>query len=146
MLSTALATVESWPWLQGVRTSPLLYPLLNGTHILGFAAMFGAVLVLHLGRLRDRTSTQGGIALTVARAAFAVSALTGLALFAVRATHYAVNPAFRLKAVLILLALANVALFHCSAYRWTGVARGSAMVSILLWTGVLLTGRWIGFA
>ena len=85
----------------------------------------------------------------VALAAFGVAALTGLTLFSVQATDYARNPVFLLKLGLIVLAVLNFLAFAAldrSNHRAASPAlRVSAVASILLWSGVLLCGRFIGF-
>ena len=65
-----------------------------------------------------------------------------------------VNPAFRLKVVLILLAGAHACVFQLLARRrlpaWSSAtpplaARVAGGASLLLWIGVVAAGRWIGF-
>jgi hypothetical protein len=66
-----------------------------------------------------------------------------------------VNPAFRLKMVLICLAGAQALIFQFAASRklaaWDErgavpvAARIGGLISILLWIGVVAAGRWIGF-
>src|SRR5712672_2648495 len=85
--------------------------------------------------------------------AFAISILTGLGLFITRAAHYMENPAFQIKLVLILLAGFNMTLFHFGVFRdvaaWDAAAtpsaaKASAGISLVIWAGVILAGRWVG--
>ena len=83
-----------------------------------------------------------------ALAAFVVAVLTGLALFSVQATDYVRNPVFLTKLGLILLAGLNFFAFLALDRRPqenAAALRISAVASILLWSGVLLAGRFIGF-
>lgn len=77
--------------------------------------------------------------------AFAGAVATGIALFSIRATEYAFNPAFLVKMGLIGLAGANVLAHRLVAGRHPPAARASALLSLLLWPAILLAGRFIGF-
>ena len=79
--------------------------------------------------------------------------LTGLGLFSVRPGEYAANPAFLAKLALIGLGLLNVLVVHLSP-GWRATVRGAeptmvlrvgAAISILIWGGAIIAGRWIGF-
>ena len=86
---------------------------------------------------------------------FGISAVTGALLFAVNAVTYYGNTAFRLKMVLLLLAGANMALFHRYTVATVGAwdaaatppraARLAGLSSLVLWTAIILLARWIGF-
>ena len=86
-----------------------------------------------------------GLLRGVALAAFAGAALTGLALFSIRATESAFNPAFLVKMGLIGLAGANALAHRLLAGCRPGVARATAVLSLLLWPSILVAGRFIGF-
>ena len=83
-----------------------------------------------------------------------LSVIAGLGLFITRAGHYAANPAFQIKMALLVLAGINMAVFHLvtsrGIARWddtaatTTGARFAGGCSLLLWVGVMLSGRWIG--
>ena len=83
--------------------------------------------------------------------------ITGTLLFASDAvSKYCPNPAFHIKLILILLAGMNMSIFHFTVYRnvsrWDHVpspplwAKVVGTISVLLWAGVVVAGRWIGFA
>jgi hypothetical protein len=134
------------------RTSVYLYPLVNLIHVLAIGALVTtAVLmdlrVLGLGR---------GIALEtvirylrpVAVGGLAVAVLSGATLFSVQPVDYFANDAFRLKMLLLAVAIANGAAFtsfrvHRAAERLG--ARLMAVASIALWLSVASAGRMIGF-
>ena len=69
-----------------------------------------------------------------------IAVVTGLWLFSVKPDEYLENDAFLWKAVLLSVALANIAIQHRGA-----ASRIGAGVSITLWLSVLIAGRWIGF-
>jgi hypothetical protein len=71
-------------------------------------------------------------------------------------SKYCGNGAFQIKLLLILLAGINMAMFHFTVYRsvekWDTTtatplwAKLVGSISVLLWAGVVVAGRWIGFA
>ncbi len=81
--------------------------------------------------------------------------VSGGLLFAAQSAKIYENVFLRAKLLLLVLALLNVALFHSTTYRniraWSGMvtpptaARVFASVSLLLWTGVIVTGRFIAY-
>jgi hypothetical protein len=75
-------------------------------------------------------------------------------MFMSNATTLAANPVFRLKLILILVAIINVAIFHW----WTGksiehwrdeiplTAKISAGLSLVIWVAVISCGRLLAFS
>ncbi|HEV7278015.1 MAG TPA: hypothetical protein VGN80_17175 [Devosiaceae bacterium] len=131
-----------------LRSSFYLYPLLNALHILSIGALVTSALlmdlrVLGLGR-RLAAETVIAQLRPVALMALAAALFSGLLLFSVQPLDYAGNPAFRIKLLLLVAALANAAVFTFLRLDRRG-GRLSALLSILLWLGVLVAGRFIGF-
>lgn len=155
--SSLLAALGGWPGARALRASWVAYLLVNAAHILGIALLLGSILVLDarlLGALRAvPLAVLGPLNARVAAAGAVLAIVTGLWLFTVRPAEYAANPAFQIKLALLAAALANVALQHANpAYgrALTGAPAGigvklSAAASALLWLGVLVAGRTIGF-
>jgi len=136
------------------RDSLWLYPLVSIAHVLAIAVLVGSIVVFDLRVLGLAPSiplaAAGRLVLPLARAAFAVAALSGFVMLAADATHLAANPAFLVKGVLILLAGANVALFHLIAQPDLdrpvgGLTRTAAAASALLWLSVAASGRAIAY-
>ncbi len=142
-------------WLGHVaRDSLWLYPLVSVAHVLAIAILIGAILVFDLRVLgyaqRIPLATAGGLILPLARGAFAVAVVSGVVMLAADATHVASNPAFLVKAVAVLLAGANILLFHVIAQPDLdrpigGLARASAACSAILWLTVAASGRAIAY-
>ena len=142
-----------------VRQSLWLFPAIETVHLVGMAALLAAVgtFDLRLMGMILRSESITGLSRRVlpwAAAAFALQAITGGLLFASEASHMAVNPAFRFKMLLIVLAGVHAFAFHVISRRNPGawnsatppiVARIAGLASILLWVGVVAAGRWIGF-
>lgn len=135
---------ESGP-AQALRASFYVYPLVSAAHIAAVGILLTSVLVMHAraaGAFRqlDRAATERSFR-RLASAAFCAAALTGVALFAVNASEYAVNSAFRIKLVLLVLAGINLAAYVMLP-RWR---QAGAVLSALLWPATLVAGRFIGF-
>jgi hypothetical protein len=141
-----LAEVERWAPVAAIRRSSILYPLLNGSHILFLGLLFGAVAMMDWALIRGgivRYRDAGATALPTAILGFIGAVATGLALFSVRATVYVENPAFLTKLGVLVLSGVNFWAFHALSGRtW---ARLYGVTSLTLWTGVIFAGRWIGF-
>jgi hypothetical protein len=153
-------------WIEGtrvattVRDSLLLTGALSAVHLIGFTLTTGGALVANLNLLG--VLLPGRPPIEVTRPAsrgiaigLAISALTGMLLFAPRATVASVNRIFQLKMAL----LATAVLFHVLVHRrvarspgfshlsgqstrsWSRVAqRATAAVGLLLWTSLALAG------
>jgi hypothetical protein len=142
----ALAWLEASAPAQALRSARWSYAAVNALHIFGIALLVGAVVPLDLRRLglwRSLPEPVLARALTpVAAAGLVVAAAAGAALFAVRATEYAANPALLVKLTLVALGVAN-------ALLWT-LRRGAApplaaALSLLVWPAALVAGRFIAF-
>jgi hypothetical protein len=87
--------------------------------------------------------------------AFGIIVLSGGLMFAAQAPKYCANWVFLAKVFLIFLAGINMAVFHFTVYRrvskWDETvgtpfsAKLAGSFSVLLWAGVVVAGRWIGF-
>jgi hypothetical protein len=155
-----LTWLEQTALAQWARGSTWGYPALETGHIIGFTVLVGAAAVFDLRLLGF------GRALPVAAAArhllgwsrrsLLLVVPTGLALFAANAAETWANPAFRLKLLLLALAGANALVFHIWMQRSMATwqhqpeatpagAKISAVLSLLLWTGVITCGRLIAY-
>lgn len=151
------AILSALPFSGALRGSVTFYALVNATHILGIALLLGAILPLDLRMLGLlRGPPLAGLAPFLSRLAAAglvLALVTGLMLLSVRPAEYLGNPAFRIKALLITVALANVVVVHLGR-GWRDLQRGGAVtpalrigaaISALVWLLALLAGRMIGF-
>ena len=132
-----------------LRTSFWLYPLVSVLHVLSLGAVITSVLLMDLHVLgawrRVPQQTMTGLLRPVAFASFAIVLLSGLMLFSVRPLAYLENGAFRLKLILIGLAVINAGAFFALS-RGNGIVRKVlAALSLLLWPIVAIAGRFIGF-
>jgi hypothetical protein len=153
-------------WLQetdvstAIREGALLYPIIGGIHLLAIALFGGMVLasdVRMLGwGLRHESVTDlieqfrvwkwlGGL----------VVAITGLLLAWCEPIKLYHSPSFWVKMILFALVGVHAVFFRRSFYRNTEVldrapgmppvAKLAAALSLLLWVGIVLSGRLIAF-
>ena len=153
-----------WAWLQALPLSEHIgftwwFPFLESIHVLAIGLVVGSnfmvdLRLLGLAALRYPASLITRELIPWTWAAFIVAAITGFGLFATRATAYVENPAFQIKFLLLPLAAINMAVFQFRTIRaivdWdtqpiTPIeAKVAGAMSLLLWMGVLLAGRWTG--
>lgn len=133
-----------------LRGSFVAYPLVNATHVLAIGALVTSALLMDLRIFGIGaslpTSAILGYLRPVAVLALVVALATGVLLFSVRPLEYADNPAFRLKLVLVGAAMANALAFNLLPGRVSPLARRAlAAISLSLWLGAAVAGRFIGF-
>jgi uncharacterized membrane protein len=144
---------------QTMRQSPLLYPIIEILHIVGFALLVGAIVALDVRLIGGaRWLSAQGLArhlLRLAVAGFCLAAPMGALLFVTEAAALARNSTFLVKLALIALAGANAALFHLGAWRGVAAwdlrrpppaARAAGAASIFLWLAALACGRLIAYS
>jgi hypothetical protein len=134
------------------RSSFVLYPLVNALHILAIGALVTSALLMDLRILGWARALPAETVIRylrpVAMTALAVAVLSGATLFSVQAVEYFDNPAFRIKMVLLVLAIVNAIAFTTfRAHRPVDrpAAKIMAVVSAALWISVAIAGRFIGF-
>jgi hypothetical protein len=148
---TALAqAMRQWLWL---------YPIVEIVHISGFVMLVGAAAMFDLRLLgfsrRLPVAAMARHLLPWSRLGLAVVAPSGLMMFVAHATEMAASPVFRLKLILIATAGLNAAVFHRWSVKSVGswnhdvvtpvAARLSAVLSLILWTGVISCGRLLAY-
>lgn len=155
---------DFWMWLEmlpiaGEIGATWWFPFMESLHVLSIVIMLGAILMLDLrilgwSALRYSVSSLNRELVPWSGAGFLVAVVTGVAMFITRASHHAENPAMQIKMILLTLAGVNIALFHfrvlSTVTQWDSHKRGpfaarvAAGLSLLLWVGVTLAGRWVG--
>ena len=134
--------------------SSYAYPAANVVHVLGVVLLVGGIGIVDLrliGLFRALPLQPLAHALTpLAVAGLVLLALSGLVLFASDAAALALNDIFRLKLVLIAVALANALLFRWQIGRipaepGSGL-RAMALLSLILWVTVAVCGRLIAYS
>ncbi len=160
-IQPVIQVIYDSPIPTSIRESEWTFPVIQTFHILGILLFYGAIALVDLRivgvLLKERPAREvaDGL-LPIAWVGFAVMAISGGLLFAAQAAKIYTNMFLLAKFALILLAGLNLVVFHRFAGRaiatWGGeggtapnYARISAGLSFLLWTAVIVTGRFIAY-
>jgi hypothetical protein len=159
-ISEVLKSIENTDIASSIRNSLFLFPMLESIHVMGLALVFGTIAIVDL-RLLGLASTHrpfrrmASDILKWTWIAFTITFLTGGLMFTTNATVYFHNPVFQAKMALLLLAGINMGIFELTSGRsvrqWDtsssppAAAKTAAVISLMLWIGVIFLGRWIGF-
>ena len=134
-----------------IVSDPIAYPLLEVLHIVGIALLVGNLVLfeLRVWGLGAQLPVQAlaHLALRLSLSGFGLIALSGLLMFAGQPGELIGNPAFLVKMALITLAGINAALFHWrgGVQRLDRTARIQTALSMGLWLGAIICGRWIAY-
>jgi uncharacterized protein DUF6644 len=148
-------------WATQLRESFLLFPLVEGVHLLGIAFIIGPILMLDL-RLagfawrKEPVSKISDTFVPVAVLGAIVSLSTGVLLFCAEPLKSYESWKFWVKMTLLFTAAGNAIFFHFKTQRsqsdWDNDlvppigARFAGILSILLWTGVIAAGRYYAYS
>jgi hypothetical protein len=143
----ALALNYAWTW-----------PILETLHFIGMSLLIGAILVMDLrliGVQRVIPSLTVHQLLPMAFIGFGLNLLTGIVFLFGDPHRYAINPAFQIKAVLIVLAGLNALLYAVKVAPamsnapphgdTPALAKAVGATSLALWIGVICFGRLIPY-
>ena len=143
-----------------LRESLFMYPLVESSHVLFLLLFVGLTVMLDLRLLglaltRVPVSDMVNRILPWVRAGFAVMVVTGVLLaYAIPVRTYQ-SVWFRAKVIMLVLAALNIWYFHYRVYpnveawdndpRLPWQARRAGLASLLLWSGVIIAGRFIAY-
>jgi hypothetical protein len=131
---------------------PGLPPIVQTCHLLGIAVIMSSVVLLDLRILGLALPSQDVQELTRRVMPWVwwtlpVMLLSGSMFVFARPRRYFTNPIFGLKFALLVPAIALAAVLHFVSVRkpdsWS--TKVVAALSLLLWVGVVLAGRWIAY-
>jgi hypothetical protein len=138
--------MSSW-----IASNPVVYPALEVLHITGIALLVGNLVLLELrvwglGRELPMPAL-ARLSLTVSMCGFGLAVFSGALMFSSQAVELIANRAFVLKMGLLTLAGANAGLFHAreGLIKLDAIARLQTVLSLGLWLGVIICGRWIAY-
>ncbi len=143
-----------------IRESDNAFSVIESVHVLSITLLVGTIAILDLRMLgltlrEIRVSRIARAVLPLTFAGFGIMLASGFLLFWAEAAKNYLNPAFRVKMVLLLLVGLNPLIFHTTVYRrvseweiehrspWR--ARAAACISLLLWSGIIIAGRAIAY-
>ncbi len=136
-----------------LNASPLVFPILECFHILGFAMTVGTIALVDFRLLGFGLRRQNPGVLAKALAPWTLFGLvtvllSGPLLFSSDPDMYYLNFSFQVKMVLLLLAI----VFHYTVRRKllrgelsSGLNKPVACASLALWTSVIFAGIFIAF-
>ena len=152
--------IDAQAWSTALHESLYMYPLIESTHVLTLCLFAGSTVMLDL-RLLGVILRQVPVSefverlLPWTRIGFAVMVITGLLLFYAIPVRSYQSVWFRSKMIMLVLAGINIWVFHYRVYPrvadWdAGVrppwpARRAAIASLVLWAGIIVTGRFIAY-
>jgi hypothetical protein len=160
-------SVLSWAeWLQNtpgsvaIRESTLLFPVIEGTHVLAIALSVGIIVLLDVrllgwGLRRTPVSDVFEKLRPVALFGFGLMFLTGILLFWSEPVLCVTKFSFLVKLGLLALAGLNALIFDRLVYPSVGGWNTMALIpgraqfaggaSLTLWLAVILCGRWTAY-
>jgi hypothetical protein len=159
----SLLTFLNWlgnsAWAISLKQSALLFPLVEGIHILSLSLSAGMIMVMDFRLLRFSFRNQPAALIYQQlmpwmTAGFCIAFFTGGLLFSTDPLHAYGNGFFRVKMLLITLAGINALVFHFRYYpkmaQWDLTttpfgARIVAALSLLFWLGVIICGRTMAY-
>ena len=143
-----------------LRESLFMYPLVESTHVM-FLLLFAGLTAVWDLRLMGLAFTGVPVSemnarvLPLVRMGFGVMVLTGLLLFYGIPVRTYQSVWFRGKVIFLILAMINIWYFHArvepksaqwnTATRLPWVARRAGLASLILWTLVIVFGRFIAY-
>jgi hypothetical protein len=142
---------------EAIRNSQWLFPVIESVHLLGLVVIAGAVLVVDmrlfgLGLRQQPVAQLARDAQPWLMGSLMVMLTSGILLFLAEAIKCYYSPAFAVKITSLILAIT----FTFTVHRKVALAdegrvaplwgRLVAVVSVALWSGVGIGGRWIGFS
>jgi hypothetical protein len=148
------------PFSMALREGDWPFAIIETVHILGLGFSVGTILWVDLRLIgvamrHERVSDVIHGLEPWALGGFAVMFLSGALLLIAEPLKAYGKLAFRLKLIMLVLAAINVLLFHMGIYRslseWNEEevvpwqARASGYVSLILWLGIIVAGRWTAY-
>ena len=151
-------TAQSWS--EALLGSLNFWGLVEGSHLIGLMLFAGTILVVDLRLLgvtfrRTPVSVVSDKVLPLTVFGFIFVVITGLALFYAKPLFYYHNIWFRVKMIVLAIALINILVFHSRIQKTQGSwdsdakpptgARTAAALSLLTWLAVITCGRFIAY-
>ncbi|MBL8266109.1 hypothetical protein [Steroidobacter sp.] len=160
LLPELIRHVYDSPLATAIRESNNLFPILQTFHIVGTILLAGAIAIVDLTLLGTLFRSTAPATLTrsllpLTWLGFGVMLISGGLLFIAQSARIYTNVFLQLKLGLLAVALFNVGLFHATTFRhasrWQNAsdapasAKAFAAISLVSWTAVIVTGRFIAY-
>ncbi len=144
-----------------IQTTPWIVPTVQTIHILAIAAVWSSAFMIDL-RLLGLAGRDQPLARVASRFrpliwwSLPILLITGIVMITGEPARSLANWVFQLKMLLLVGAIAVTLAFQAPLNRdgdfWDasggrrGMAKTIAMVSLLLWMGIVFAGRWIAYS
>ena len=150
-----LEWLEGLAWTTAIRES-IWGPIIQTAHVASIVFFAGLIIVMDL-RLVGWAFTDAPLTQIQRRlfpwqmAGLVPSTVTGILLCLIDPLRYYGNVLFRVKLVLLAVAGINALAFHRAAAGWdedppgTAPARLAGAVSLVLWFGIIMSGRLVAY-
>lgn len=157
--ATIANAIQDTNFFTSVRESGLAYPVIMSTHLASIA-LFGGMIVMTDLRLLGLAMTATPVSDLIKQlrpwkhAGLTLMLVAGILLGGAKLGSYYDNPYFQIKMTLLLLVGVHALVFRNSVYRnpdldrvkvMPGNARAAAIISLVLWFGIMSAGRWIAY-
>ncbi len=159
-MTTFMEWLQSMGWATALRESALMYPAILSLHLIGIG-LFGSMVamtdfrLLGFGMTKEKMADVHNQLRPYKHLGLTLVVTCGLLLGWSKAAIYWPNPWFRGKLTLLLLVGVHALIFRKPVYKnleaidkagqVPGVAKAAAVLSILLWVGLVTCGRMIGY-
>ena len=125
-------------------------PIVQTVHLLSISAIMGSAVLLNLRilGLALRSQPAGELVQRLMPwtwTALPLNAVSGLVFIMAQPHRYFDNPMFQLKFSLLAPAIVLAAIIQRRRTFDGPVAKGLALLSLTLWIGVVMAGRWIAY-
>ena len=152
-MQEVLTWMESTPLARFILETAWVFPTLETLHFLGLILLIGSIYVVDLRLLGLGASAPADAVLRflpISFAGFGINLMTGIMFLFADPFRYYPNIAFRLKMLAILVAGLNVLWFKFGLQPKLDAppvrtARSIALISLVLWTAVIVLGRMIPY-
>ena len=159
-LKSLFLWVDTFPSSIWIREGTVAFPALLTVHVVSMCLFAGLVIMMDLrllgvGNLRTPFSQVQRRLFPWQMLGITTNAITGLVLVYGQPMRYWGNIFFWIKTVMMILAGANMLAFHNSTYhsiaKWDSDAnlpfwaKTAAVVSLILWACVIMSGRLIAY-
>lgn len=143
-----------------IRESDYCFSIIESVHVLAITLLVGTIAILDLRMLglvlrRIPVTRIARAVFPLTWSGFALMFVSGFFLFWAEAAKNYLNPAFRVKLILLLLVGLNPLIFHTTIYQrvqnWETLerspwrARAAAIASLTLWSSIIIAGRAIAY-
>lgn len=155
-----LEAIQNWGWCTALRESTLTFPIVEGSHLVGLAFFIGPLLMFdfRLTGIAWRDQPVSKVArnfVPFSIVGAVISFITGILLFCSEPVKCWDSNWFKIKVVMLLIAGGNALYFHTKTQatwgEWDNLptpparARSAGVLSIFLWSLVILAGRWTAY-